>query len=316
MKEIPSKETIETSHDRIKKFIHKTPILTSKSINEIFGAELFFKCENFQKAGAFKFRGAINSVLLLNEEEKKNGVATHSSGNHAAALSLAAKMNNIPAYIVMPKTAPSIKKKAVESYGGKITFCEPTLESRETTLNKLIKNNNSEVIHPFNDYRVIAGQATCAKEIFEELNEVNYLITPVGGGGLLSGSLLAAKYFSPSTKVIGAEPLNANDAYLSLIENRIMPSLDPVTIADGLRTSLGDKTFPIIKNYVDEIITVSEENIIKAMRLIWERMKIIIEPSSAVVLATLFENNEKFQNKKTALILSGGNVDLEKLPWN
>lgn len=316
MKEIPSKESIESSHERIKKYIHKTPILTSDNINKIFGAELFFKCENFQKAGAFKFRGAINSVLLLNKNESKNGVATHSSGNHAAALSLAAQINNIPAFIVMPETAPSIKKKAVESYGGIITFCEPTLESRETTLNNLIINNNAEVIHPYNDYRVIAGQATCAKEIFEELRDVNYLITPVGGGGLLSGSLLSAKYFSPSTRVIGAEPLNANDAYLSIKENKIIPSLNPITIADGLRTSLGDKTFPIIKNYVDEIITVTEENIIKAMRLIWERMKIIIEPSSAVVLGVFFEKPELFINKKTALILSGGNVDLEKLPWN
>lgn len=316
MNEFPSKEIIDNSHERIKKFIHKTPILTSQNINKFFGAELFFKCENFQKTGAFKFRGAINSVLILNEKQKKYGVATHSSGNHAAALSLAAQMNNIPAFIVMPETAPLIKKKAVESYGGKITFCKPTLESRETTLKNLILNYNSELIHPYNDFRVIAGQATCAKEIFEELKNINYLITPVGGGGLLSGSLLSAKYFSPNTKVIAAEPLNANDAYLSIKENRIVPSMDPVTIADGLRTSLGDKTFPIIKNYVNEIITVSEENIIKAMRLIWERMKIIIEPSSAVVLAALFEKNEKFLNKKIALILSGGNVDLEKLPWN
>jgi threonine dehydratase len=316
MNEIPSQHVIETSHERIKKYIHKTPILSSESINNIFNTKLFFKCENFQKAGAFKFRGAINSVLMLNEEERKFGVATHSSGNHAAALSLAAQMNNIPAFIVMPKNAPEIKKKAVNSYGGKITFCEPTLESRETTLNNLILNNNAEVIHPYNDYRVIAGQATCTKEIFEELEDLDYLITPVGGGGLLSGSLLATKYFSPSTKVIAAEPLNANDAYLSVKENRIVPSINPITIADGLRTTLGDKTFPIIKNYIDEIITVSEENIIKAMRLIWERMKIIIEPSSAVVLGVFYEKPELFINKNIALILSGGNVDLEKLPWN
>lgn len=311
----PNKEDIITAHERIKPFIHETPLLTSKLINEIPGAEIYFKCENFQKVGAFKFRGATNAVLSLEKGEIQNGVATHSSGNHAAALSLAAKMNNIKAYIVMPRTAPGIKKKAVESYGGEIIFCEPTQQAREEALEKVVVKTGAVFIHPYNNYTIIAGQATCAKEIFEEVSDIDFLLAPVGGGGLLSGSALSAKYFSPGTKVIAAEPKGADDAYRSIRDDKIYPSVNPNTIADGLLTSLSEKTFPIIKENVDQILTVEEETIIEAMRLIWERMKIIVEPSSSVPLAAILENRNKFVGKRVAVILSGGNVDLENLPW-
>lgn len=311
----PSKQEIIKAHERIRKQIHRTPILTSSSLNSISGCELFFKCENFQKVGAFKFRGASNAVLSLSEEDFKKGVATHSSGNHAAALTLAAKMKNVPAFIVMPRTAPQIKKNAVKGYGGKIVLCEPTLKAREEMLAKVVAETNATLIHSYDNYSVIAGQATCAKEIFEELKDLDYVITPVGGGGLLSSSCLSAKYFSPNTKIIGAEPKGANDAFRSIRDGVIYPSVNPKTICDGLLAQLSEKTFSIIQKNVSEIITVSEETIIMAMRIIWERMKIIVEPSSAVALAIILENKEKFSNKKIGLILTGGNVDLEKLPW-
>lgn len=314
MKE-PAKKDIVEAHERIKKQIHKTPILTSKSLNAILGCNLFFKCENFQKVGAFKFRGASNAVLSLSDIELKNGVCTHSSGNHAAALALAAKMKNIPAYIVMPHTAPEIKKKAVESYGAKIIYCESNLKSREDTLAKVVEETGAVFIHPFDNYSVIAGQATCAKEIFEELSDLDYLVTPVGGGGLLSGSCLSAKFFSLGAKVIGAEPKGADDAYRSIRDGKIYPSVNPQTICDGLLTNLSERTFGIIKNNVEEILTADETTIVEAMKMIWERMKIIVEPSSAVTLASIMENKEKFYGKKTALILSGGNVDLTNLPF-
>jgi len=308
MNRVPTQNDIETAHDKIKEFIHYTPILTSSSINNIFSTTLLFKCENFQKAGAFKMRGATNAILSLKNTELKNGVATHSSGNHAGALALAAQKLGVPAYIAMPRTAPKVKVKAVQSYGGIITFCNPTLEDREKTLNNIIQETSAAFIHPYDDYRIITGQATCAKEIYEELDNFDYLIAPVGGGGLLSGSILSTHYFSKSTKIIGAEPKGADDAYRSVRDNKIYPSVNPQTIADGLLTSLSDKTFSIIKNGVDRIITVSEESIESAMYLIWERMKILIEPSSAVVLAVVNENPELFLNKRVALILSGGNV--------
>jgi threonine dehydratase len=312
----PNKQNIIDAHERIKNQIHRTPILTSHSLNEIFECRLFFKCENFQKIGAFKFRGASNAILTLSEDKLINGVATHSSGNHAAALALAAKIKNLPSYIVMPHTAPEIKKKAVAGYGAKIIFSEPLLQSRLETLNKVVNDTGAVVIPPFDDYAVIEGQATCAKEIFEELRDLDFIIAPVGGGGLLSGTCLSTKYFSPSTKIIGAEPKGADDAFRSLRDNVIYPSNSPQTICDGLLTSLSEKTFGIIKNNVDEIITVDENSIVDSMKMIWERMKIIIEPSSAVVLAVVSENKNKFKNKNTALILSGGNVDLNNLPWN
>ena len=301
---------------RIENNAHRTPVLTSSSINKITESNLFFKCENFQKVGAFKFRGAFNAVASLKEEELKKGVATHSSGNHAAALALSAKMHGVKAYIVMPHTAPAIKKKAVEGYGAEIVFSEPTLESRQEALNKVVEETGAHFVPPFNDVRIIAGQATAAKELIEETDKLNFIIAPVGGGGLLSGTSLSAKYFGSNIKVIGAEPKGADDAFRSIRDNKIYLSVNPQTICDGLLTSLGDITFEVIKENVHEIITVKEETIIEAMRMIWERMKIIIEPSSAVVLAVVLENKEKFQNRNVGLILSGGNVDLEKLPWN
>jgi threonine dehydratase len=311
----PSKHNIIQASEWIQKMIHRTPIFSSKSLNSILECKLYFKCENLQKVGAFKYRGASFAVLSLPKVDFKKGVATHSSGNHAAALALAAKMRNIPAYIVMPRTAPQIKKIAVEGYGAKIVFCEPTLQAREKELANVITETGATFVHPYDNYTIIAGQATCAKEILEELGELDYLISPVGGGGLLSGTCLSAKYFSPNTKVIGAEPKGADDAFRSLRDGTIQPSVNPNTICDGLLTQLSEKTFPIIKNNVSEIITCSEETIIAAMRMIWERMKIIVEPSAAVPLAVVLENKKKFLGKRIGLILSGGNVDLEKLPW-
>jgi threonine dehydratase len=311
----PTNKDIVKTASRISEYIHKTSILTSQSINNKLNCKLYFKCENLQKVGAFKFRGASNAILSLDSNFLKAGVATHSSGNHGAALALAAKMNNTQAFIVMPSNAPVQKKNAVEEYGAKIIYCKPTLESREKTLEKVVDETGATFIHPYNNYDVIGGQATCAMEIFEEISDLDYLIAPVGGGGLLSGTCLSANYFSKNTKVIGAEPEGANDAFRSLRDGKIYPSIEPKTICDGLRTSLGTKTFSILQKYLSEIITVSDITTIKAMRMIWERMKIIIEPSSAVVLAAVMENQEKFMGKEVGLILSGGNVDLESLPF-
>jgi threonine dehydratase len=304
----PTKANIETAHKRIESFIHRTPILTSSSINSLFNCSLFFKCENFQRAGAFKMRGATNAILSLSKMDLKNGVATHSSGNHAGALALAAQKLGTKSYIAMPKTAPKIKVSAVKSYGGIITFCEPTLEDRERTLESIVSKTKATFIHPYDDYRIIAGQATCAKEVYEERDNLDYIIAPVGGGGLLSGTILSTQYFSSNTKIIGAEPKGADDTFRSIRDNKIYPSVNPKTIADGLLTSLSEKTFEIIVDGVDKIITVSDETIEVAMYLIWERLKILIEPSSATVLAVIMENPELFLNKKVALILSGGNI--------
>jgi len=304
----PTKSDIESARKKIKPYIHHTPILKSDSINQILNTQLFFKCENFQKAGAFKMRGATNAILSLSKDELQNGVATHSSGNHAGALALAAQKLGVPSYIAMPNTAPKIKISAVKNYGGEITFCKPILADREKTLDEIIAKTAAAFIHPYDDYRIITGQATCAKEIYEELSNIDYLIAPVGGGGLLSGSILSTQYFSNSTKVIGAEPAGADDAFRSIRDNKIYPSINPKTIADGLLTSLSEKTFGIIKHGVNQIITVKEETIKAAMYLIWERMKIIIEPSSATVLAVVMENQKLFMNKRVALILSGGNI--------
>lgn len=311
----PTKQNILEAHERIIKQIRRTPILTSSTLNSIFGCELYFKCENLQKVGAFKFRGASNAVLSLSDKELQLGVATHSSGNHAAALALAAKVKNIPSYIVMPKTAPQIKKNAVQGYDAKIIYCEPTLQAREETLKKVVEETGATFIHPYDNYSIIAGQATCAKEIYEELINLDFIIAPVGGGGLLSGTCLSTKYFSSKTKVIGAEPKGADDAFRSMRDGKIYPSTNPKTICDGLLTNLSEKTFSILRNNVNVILTAEEDSIINAMKMIWERMKIIIEPSSAVTLAVIMENKEKFSGKKVVLILSGGNVDLTKLPW-
>ncbi len=315
MANIPSYRDIEKAHTRIKDYIHNTPVLTSSCINKMVGSELYFKCENFQKAGAFKFRGATNAVLSLSEEMAKKGVATHSSGNHAGALALAARTRKIKCHIVMPETALPVKVNAVRSYGANITFCEPTLASREQTLDKVVAKTGAVFIHPYNCFEVISGQGTAAKELIEKVNSLNYIITPVGGGGILSGTAIAAKAMNPHIKIIGAEPLNADDAYRSFKSGRLIPSKNPVTIADGLLTSLGDLTFEIIRNKVDNIITVKEVTIINAMRMIWERMKIVVEPSAAVTLAAVLENKDMFSNSKTGIILTGGNVDLNNLPF-
>jgi len=315
MANIPSYRDIEKAHTRIKDYIHNTPVLTSSCINKMVGSELYFKCENFQKAGAFKFRGATNAVLSLSEEMAKKGVATHSSGNHAGALALAARTRKIKCHIVMPETALPVKVNAVRSYGANITFCEPTLASREQTLDKVVAKTGALFIHPYNCFEVISGQGTAAKELIEKVNSLNYIITPVGGGGILSGTAIAAKAMNPHIKIIGAEPLNADDAYRSFKSGRLIPSKNPVTIADGLLTSLGDLTFEIIRNKVDNIITVKEVTIINAMRMIWERMKIVVEPSAAVTLAAILENKDMFSNSKTGIILTGGNVDLNNLPF-
>lgn len=315
MKEPVTKEAILKAAETIRPHTHRTTIATSKYLDTTYDCELFFKCENFQKAGAFKSRGACNAVFSLPADAVANGVATHSSGNHAAALARAAALRGVPAYIVMPSNSSAVKIAAVKHYGGQITFCEPNLPSREATLQEVLSQVNAIEVHPYNDPRIIAGQATAAYELFEEAGFVDVVMAPVGGGGLLSGTALAAAFFSPGTKVIAAEPEQANDAFLSFYQRKFVPSINPDTIADGLRTSLGDVTFPIILDHVDDIVTVSEAAIIRAMKLVWERMKIIIEPSSAVPLAAIMENKFDCRKKKIGIILSGGNVDLNHLPW-
>lgn len=311
----PTFKDIQQAHERIRAFIHCTPVMTSKSINEILDVELYFKCENLQKVGAFKFRGACNSVFSLSDNEAKNGVCTHSSGNHAAALALAARMRGIPAYIVMPENAPEIKKKAVAGYGAQITFCEPNQAARESTLRSLAQQTGATEIHPYNYFNVICGQGTAAKELIEEIGELDIVMAPVGGGGLLSGTAITTRALLPEARVIAAEPAGAADAFRSFYNKTLHPSVSPQTIADGLLTSLGSLTFPIVLENVDQIVTVSESNIVAAMRMVWERMKIIIEPSSAVPLAAILENKLEFKGRKIGIILSGGNVDLEKLPF-
>lgn len=306
---------IQKAHDRIRPHIHKTPVLSSQSLNEIAGCQLFFKCENLQKIGAFKIRGATNAVLSLSKEELAKGVATHSSGNHAQALALAAKNLGAKAFIVMPTSAPKVKKAAVIGYGAEVIDCEPTLEARESTLQKVIEKRGATFIPPYNDERIICGQATAAKELIEEIPNLDTIIAPVGGGGLISGTALSAHYFSPQTKVIGAEPEGAKDAYESFHSGELQPSVSPNTIADGLLTSLGEKTFEVIKEYVHDIQLANDEEIKAAMRLVWERMKIVIEPSSAVVLAIVLKNKSQFAGQRVGLIISGGNVDLGKLPF-
>jgi threonine dehydratase len=311
MNSVPTKEDILNAHERIKPYIHRTSVLTSASIDEVAGCSIYFKCENFQKIGAFKARGAMNAALSLTEAERAKGIATHSSGNHAQALARAAKILNTPSYIVMPKNAPDVKKKGVRAFGGQIFECEPNLQARESTLADVVQKTGATEIHPFNNYDVMAGQATAAKELFEDVKDLDFIIAPVGGGGLLSGTSLATKYFSPKTVVIAAEPEEADDAFRSMQSGKIEPS-QANSIADGLLTSLGDKTFPLIRENVKEILTVSDKEIVNAMRLIWERMKIIIEPSCAVPFAVVLKYPKKFEKKKVGIILSGGNVDLAR----
>ncbi|HEY4313530.1 MAG TPA: pyridoxal-phosphate dependent enzyme [Pirellulales bacterium] len=300
---------------RIACLVHRTPVMRSKYFDAQSGATVFFKCENFQRVGAFKFRGATNAVLSLADEEARRGVVTHSSGNHAQALALAAQMRSIPATIVMPVGAPAVKRDAVAGYGATIVECEPTVQAREETAAAVVEQSGAVFIHPYNDPRIIAGQGTAALELVAEIPNLDMILAPVGGGGLLSGTAIAGKELVPGLQVVGAEPAGADDAQRSLAAGRILPSDHPHTIADGLRTSLGELTFDIIRRQVDEIITVDDAATMHAMRQVWERMKIVIEPSAAVPVAVLLENASRFAGRRVGIILSGGNVDLAAIDW-
>ena len=294
---------------------HRTPVIASATMNELTGASIFFKCENFQRVGAFKFRGAANAVFSLDDAAARRGVATHSSGNHAQALALAARLRGIDACIVMPKDAPRVKVDAVRGYGARIVFSGNAPGDREHALEDVVKETGAEFVHPSDDLRVIAGQGTCALEIMEEIPDLDIVIAPVGGGGLLSGTAVAVHGISPTTRVVGAEPAAADDAFRSFTTGTLFPSGNPKTIADGLRTSLGPNTFPLVRAYVSAIVTTSEESIVRAMRLVWERMKVVIEPSAAVPLAAIMEGKLDVRGQRVGIVLSGGNVDLDALPW-
>ena len=307
-----TKEAVELAAKTIEPYIHRTPVLTSKSINELTGIDFYFKCENFQKIGAFKIRGGMNASLSLSPAQLKNGIATHSSGNHAQALAYAAKTLGIQAYIVMPKSSPQVKIDAVRGYGANVIICESNQAAREAALEKIVAETGAEFIHPYDDYRVITGQATCVKELIEEVPDLEIVITPVGGGGLLSGTCLGAQFFKPGLKVYGGEPEGAADAVLSIQSGKVEKAPFINTIADGLLTTLSEQTLAIIKEHVTDILLVSEEEIIAALRLIYERMKIIIEPSCVVPFAAAMRNAHLFKGKKVGIILTGGNVDLTK----
>ena len=306
---------IVSAHDRICPYIHRTPVLTNNSLNEFTGANLFFKCENFQKAGSFKIRGATNTVELLTQDEMDKGVATTSSGNHGAALSMAVTRREGKTKVVMPHNTPKIKVDNVERNGGEVVWCEPDQSSREQVLADLVNESGATVVHPYNDERIIAGQGTCAKELLEDHPEIQIIVSPVSGGGLLSGTLLSAKEMNEQVSVYGAEPAEADDAYRSLQNGEIVPNDTINTICDGLRAQIGTITFPIIQKYVDEIITLSEDEILDSMKMIWERLKIIVEPSCSISLAAIIKNKNKFSGKNVGLIMSGGNVDLNQIPW-
>lgn len=311
----PTLTDIRHAAERIRPYAHRTPVLTCESLNQKLNAHLFLKCENLQKVGAFKFRGACNAVFALSAAEAARGVVAHSSGNHAQALALAARLRGIPAYIVMPGNAPAVKKAAVAGYGGQITFCEPTLAAREATQEQVVAATGATVVHPYNNKHVIAGQGTAALEMLQDVPDLDVILTPVGGGGLLSGTAIAATELSPRIRVIAAEPAGADDAFRSLAAGKILPAVNPKTIADGLLTSLGDLTFPIIQQRVAQIVTVSEAGIIAAMKFVWERAKVVIEPSSAVPIAALWEHKIDLSGQRVGIILTGGNVDLDRLPW-
>ena len=306
---------IEAAHERIRPLIHRTPVFTNSSLNKLSGAELYFKCDNFQKAGSFKIRGATNTVEQLTIEELNRGVATTSSGNHGAALSMAVTRRGGKTKVVMPNNTPKIKINNVERNGGEVVWCEPEQESRESVLKELIENTGAVVVHPYNDERIMAGQGTCAKELLEDHPELDVIVSPVSGGGLLSGTLLSSKALNTDIQVFGAEPAEADDAYRSLKLGKIVPNETINTICDGLRAQIGGLTFPVISDLVDDIITVTEEEIIDSMRMIWERLKMIVEPSSSITLGAVLKNKDKFNGKKVGLIISGGNVDLDHLPW-
>lgn len=315
LQEIPKKEDIISVEKRIHDYVHRTPVFTSSTLNEILGVNVYFKCENLQKVGAFKMRGASNAILSLSKSQLKKGVATHSSGNHAQAVALAAKLSKIPAYIVMPQNAPEVKVEAVRRYGAEVIYCESNLKAREETLNEVVEKTGATFIHPYDNYDVIAGQATCAKEMIEDTDHLKAIFAPIGGGGLMAGTLLSSQYFGNKIPVIGAEPEGADDAYRSWKAGELIPMDNPDTIADGLRTSVGERNFPIIQKYVKDIITVSDAEIIEAMRLIFNYLKLVVEPSGAVPFASMIKTKEQFKGKKVGVILCGGNVDLKKLPF-
>ncbi len=310
---VPKLKDITEAAKRTAGMIHHTPVLHSRTLNTLFDAALFFKCENFQKAGSFKSRGAVNALFSLDDAILSNGVATHSSGNHAQALARAASVKNIPAYIVMPGNAPSIKVEAVKNYGGLITFCKPDLQERENTLKKVIEKTGAIEIHPYDNFHIVSGQATAAMELINDTPPLDFILAPVGGGGLLGGTALSARFFSNGTKVVGCEPGGADDAFRSFRNGKLIPCTNPRTIADGLLTSLGELPFTIIKKYVHDIVTVSEKAITAAMKLLFERLKIVVEPSAAVPFAAILENKIDVKNKKVGIIISGGNIDSEKL---
>ncbi|MFT5846375.1 MAG: threonine dehydratase [Psychroserpens sp.] len=311
-----TKENLVACHNRIKPFIHNTPILSSSLVNNLVNAEVYFKCENFQKTGAYKIRGATNAIMQLTSEQKEKGVVTHSSGNFAQALSFAAQSLGVKATIIMPSNSPKVKKSAVVEYGGYIIECEPTIKARQNTADSIVKEKGATFIHPSNDLDVILGQGTACLELLYEQPNLKAVFCPVGGGGLIAGSALAANYFGNNCQVFGGEPFEADDAYRSLISGKIETNEKTNTIADGLRTQLGQHNFPIIQKHVKQIVRVSEDEIINAMRFIWERMKIIIEPSSAVTFAAVLKEKSAFKNKKIGVIISGGNVDVNNLPFN
>lgn len=306
---------IRAAHERIRERIHRTPVLTSATLDQQSGGKLFFKCENMQKGGAFKARGATNAVFLLSDAEAKHGVATHSSGNHAAALSRAAKSRGIPAYIVMPNNAPQAKRAAVERLGGRIVFCEPTIPAREAAAAKIIADTGATLVHPYDDLRVMAGQGTATLELLEQAADLDIIVAPVGGGGLISGTAVAAHGIKPEIRVIGAEPAGADDAYRSFQAGVRIPITQPNTIADGLRSSTSERTFTEIRTHVNDIVTVSEQAIVAGMRSIWEVLKIVVEPSGAVPYGAIVDGKIDVRGKRVGIILTGGNLDLDKLPW-
>lgn len=315
MNSLPDFDSVQDAARRIRPYAHRTRVLTCAGLDDMCRAELYFKCENFQKVGAFKFRGACNAVFSLSAEEAARGVGTHSSGNHAAALALAARLRGVKAFVVMPRDSKKVKKAAVSGYGAEIFFCEPSEEGREETMAEVLEKTGATFIHPSDDPLVIAGQGTAALELLAEVPGLDAVMVPVGGGGLLSGTALTVAGLAPDTRVIAAEPEGADDAYRSLQEGRIIPSVNPQTVADGLLTSLGENTFAIIREHVEQIVTVSEEAIVEGMRHVWERMKIVIEPSAAVPVGALLEGKIDLSGQRVGVILSGGNADLDKLPW-
>lgn len=312
---VPDFDDVRAAHERIKPWIHRTPVHTSETFNHWTGANLFFKCENFQKAGAFKSRGSTNAVFSLDDATAARGVATHSSGNHALSLSRAAGCRGIPCKVVMPHTAPQAKMDAVRGYGGEITTCEPSLADRERTLNGIIEETGAHFVHPYNDSRVIAGQATCSRELIEDSGPLDAVVAPIGGGGMISGSSLTCSSITEGTRVYAAEPDQADDAYRSFRAGEMITDDAPDTIADGLRVSLRPLTWHFVSNYVSDVLLASEAEIIEAMKLVWQRMKIVIEPSCAVAVAVILKNKSLFEGQRVGVIITGGNVDLNKLPW-